>query len=716
MSKVLPASKYSYSRHEQGIKLQIVSKHSDSIPSIGLMATPNANGELHLGHTYVALSEDVWARLNQLNGKSTRIITGADHGGHSLVMVAKKEYFPEKLTLLEKINMLFEKYKPMIFKALEDLRTQFVLEEERYSIDQKHRQTVNSVFVELVNKGYLHRKRIPTNWCPLCKTIVPHIEGKSSFTRVHQYLLKFYDENGQEILLKTEEPEMFFGKPFAVVKNDIPVTRIRHPFRKEDWIPVIPASEAPNLQPGFLYWPESNLEAYKIAKRKGLETITTTLFSVEERLNARDEAVEELILNNIYVKTEADNVRIHRCHCDTKLEILPLEQWVLDMLKIQEDTKFEFDMDKVVPIHAREQWSDKLESYIGDWTLSRQNGWGIHPPAYYCKDCCSWNISIEPLIECPSCKGEVEQDKDVLDVWFVSNIGKITWGMDELRKDCKEVLSSISLGSDTFGLALIRTELLCRLLTGKSLSERYVSLPILVDEWGKKLSKSAGNAKPVQEYLKEWGPDILRLSLLRAPCWNGKVKIEDYLFIKSRNLVQKIWSIKNFFLINNQRPLEAKSLGYLDDWICRSLNNLINKSNKKINYAVEKANFSEAIYEIELITRKVFSKIIVPYIQFKQEQKTLTLNLLKQLQKLYLNWIRTIWAFTPDLALRIFDELETDFKDFSMEEVQDKDEDLLDFFVVNKWLDESRIKQKVIEVPYQKLLELAPFIEFVIKR
>ncbi|NIA61192.1 class I tRNA ligase family protein [Bacillus pacificus] len=89
MTNLLQKNKYEYKRHAEGTRLH-ASIDLKPTPHVGLMATPNANGELHLGHTFVALSEDVWARLNQLNGKDSRLITGADHGGHSLVMVAKK--------------------------------------------------------------------------------------------------------------------------------------------------------------------------------------------------------------------------------------------------------------------------------------------------------------------------------------------------------------------------------------------------------------------------------------------------------------------------------------------------------------------------------------------------------------------------------------------------------------------------------------------------
>lgn len=693
MSNPVQQAKYKYSVHPDGIRLHH-SVNPNTTPHVGMMASPNANGALHLGHTMVALSEDVWARLNQLRGKDSRLITGADHGGHSLIMVAKKECKSSQYTLLEKCNFVFNHYKPMIFETLDNLRTQFGLEEQRSTIDPKHRDIVVDTFVDLVERGFITRTRVPVNWCPLCETIVPRVEAKPSFSRVHRYLLRLQTEAGEEVHIFSEEPEMLKGHPFAVLPDNVSIKRLLHPLKKGEFIRVVKESEASNLKPGFLYWPESNLEAYQIAKRNNWPTITTRLYSLRERLEARDEVVEELILTNSYVQTEAENVRVFRCHCNTKLEMLPLEQWVLDLAKVRRDLNVQFDMSKVVPVSAREEWESKLDNYIGDWTLSRQNEWGIRPPAYYCKSCGRWQVAREQPKECAECQGDLEQDRDVLDVWFISNVGKVTWGKDSRRERENAILSSISLGSDTFGLAMIRSELLSFLMTGRSLAERVVVLPILVDEWGRKLSKSLGNAQATQEYLNKWGADILRLALLRARPWKGKVQIGEHLFIKSRNFLQKLMSIKDFILISENQVNKTARATEMDHTLLFSLARELSRADATIYEAVKQANFYVAVDKLEEVTRKVFSNVMVPYLRWRREQEKLSEEVLNEFRNLYLSWVNILWAFIPDAALLLLEELYKDQNKSSTQQRLNADTVELDFRVINQVLNASRKKRK----------------------
>lgn len=701
MARLQNADSYAYRANVQGTR-SCWKPDDHLIPHIGLMATPNANGELHLGHAYVALSEDVWARLNQLRGRASHIITGADHGGHALVMVAQQEYASAPCSLLEKCSRIFDLYQPMIVTTLDALRTQFVLEAQRTSLDETHRQSVAQVFVDLFQKRYISRTCVPTNWCPQCRMIVPYMEARPSFTRASRYTFSLRDEHGGEVCLQTEEPEMFLALPFAVVDQRVTAQRLQHPLRPEIWLPVIQDTEVSKLQAGFLYWPESNLEAYQIAKKKGWKTVVSGLNSFEERLSARSQVIADMQSAAICLCKEMENVRTYRCHCNTKLEVLPLEQWVLDLAKIRADLDIQVSIENVVPCSAQRDWSDKVEHYVGDWTLSRQSDWGIHPPAYQCIQCRSWCITLEAPAACTQCQGPVVQDRDVIDVWFVSNIGKITWGQDKRRLQCDHILSSLSLGSDTFGLAYIRAEILARLLMGKSLAERVAVVPILVDRWGRKLSKSQGNARSLNTYLEEWGGDIVRLALLRAPVLKGKVSFATYLCVQSRNLLHKLWSLKNFFLLSLSQTQAEGSMDETDLALWYALHTTLDQAQEHIYQAVKEARFSGAIQKIEEVTRKIFSNVICVYLRMKREQQALSQPVLRAFCQLYVQWVSCVWAFAPDIALHIFEELGEDIGNVPAPQKKPgpfPETEMIDFHKVNTLLNESRSARKVLLPP-----------------
>ena len=122
---------------------------------------------------------------------------------------------------------------------------------------------------------------------------------------------------------------------------------------------------------------------------------------------------------------------------------------------------------------------------------------------------------------------------------------------------------------------------------------------LIMDEKGKKLSKSSGNYQPPENYIKEFGSDTLRLYLLGSVLGNGenlKFNTND-LKIYKQKIIQLLNSLKflndytkkyyntDIKFINIEKPKEHD---ILDLWILSQLDELIIEINNNfLNYEVK---------------------------------------------------------------------------------------------------------------------------------
>ena len=172
-----------------------------------------------------------------------------------------------------------------------------------------------------------------------------------------------------------------------------------------------------------------------------------------------------------------------------------------------------------------------------DWCVSRQRVWGVSIPVFYCAKCNeavadpqiinnvadvferesadAWYTreAKDLLPEGYTCKGcgadEWIKETDILDVWFDSGASSIA--VLEHRPELRWPADVYIEGGDQFRGWFNSSLMVGLAVHGRAPYQTVLTHGWTVDSQGKAMHKSAGNAVPPDEVIKDSGAEILRL-------------------------------------------------------------------------------------------------------------------------------------------------------------------------------------------------------------
>ncbi len=211
----------------------------------------------------------------------------------------------------------------------------------------------------------------------------------------------------------------------------------------------------------------------------------------------------------------------------------------------------------------------------GDWCISRQRIWGVPIPIFYCDGCQKPVITDETIAnveelfraygsniwfakeagellpanyQCPHCGGSsFTKETDTMDVWFDSGSShaavletwpELTWPADMYLEGSDQhrgwFNSSLSTAVATKGKAPYRSVL----------THGYV-----VDQKGRKMSKSLGNGIDPLDIINQMGADILRLWVASAD-YRKDIAASPGIFKQMTEAYRKIRNTSRFILGN----------------------------------------------------------------------------------------------------------------------------------------------------------------------
>ena len=241
-----------------------------------------------------------------------------------------------------------------------------------------------------------------------------------------------------------------------------------------------------------------------------------------------------------------------------------------------------------------------------DWCISRQRFWGVPIPALYCEECGaallevavvrrarevfrkhgagSWfTLPTEQFVpegfRCPKCgAARFRKENDILDVWFESGSSYCPVLMHG-----EEPLFPADLYLE--GTDQHRGWFQTSLITGVAAFDRAPYKAVLthgfvVDEQGRKMSKSLGNFISVEEVLKHFGADVVRL-------WISSIDYKDEIPTSLKTIetavddYRKVRNTFRFMLANlydfdpQKESVPPERLREIDRWALARLQTII---------------------------------------------------------------------------------------------------------------------------------------------
>lgn len=296
----------------------------------------------------------------------------------------------------------------------------------------------------------------------------------------------------------------------------------------------------------------------------------------------------------------------HCWRCKSPIIFRATEQWFASIDGFRQATLDEIEQVQWIP-----KWGkDRIYNMVadrGDWCISRQRTWGVPIPIFYCEDCGKEVINDQTIarvqevfrqegsdawfartaeellpegIIC-SCGGKsFRKESDIMDVWFDSGTSHV--GVLQERENLSWPADLYLEGSDQhrgwFNSSLSTSVA----AFGKAPYKAVLTHGFLVDEQGRKMSKSLGNGVDPLQVINEMGADILRLWVASAD-YKSDVAASSRIMKQMTEAYRKIRNTLRFLLSNlndfepEQHKVAYQELSDLDRWALLKLNQVVER-------------------------------------------------------------------------------------------------------------------------------------------
>jgi valyl-tRNA synthetase len=312
-----------------------------------------------------------------------------------------------------------------------------------------------------------------------------------------------------------------------------------------------------------------------------------------DRFEARKRIVARLESENRLVAAEPYDINLGYCQrSDDIVEPYLSEQWFVRVRPLA-DPAIRAVRDGAVRF-VPEAWAKTYFSWmdnIRDWCISRQLWWGHRIPAFTCENS-HLIVDDEDPVVCGACGSRrLEQDPDVLDTWFSSQLWPFSvFGWPEKTEDLAAFYPTDVLvtGYDILFFWVARMIMAGLRFTGQA-PFSTVHLHGLVRVGGEKMSKTKGNVIDPVEAIEEFGADAVRFTLASAASSGPTVSVERGRMAGSRNFATKLWNAARFTLAQIEGGAEepdlstSGALSLPDRWILARLSDACGEVNRHLD-------------------------------------------------------------------------------------------------------------------------------------
>jgi len=596
---------------------------------------PNVTGSLHIGHALCYTIQDVLTRWKRMQGYNTLCLPGTDHAGIATQNKVEQQLAEEGLTrhdlgreeFLKRVWAWRDKYGSEILNQFKRMGFSFDWDRERFTMDDDYVDAVLEAFIRLFNKGYIYRGTRVINWCPRCHTAISDIEVEYVEQASHLWYIRYpYEDGSGHVVVATTRPETMLGDTAVAVNPNDP--RYKAVVGKSVLLPlvnrVIPIIADEFVDPDFgtgavKVTPAHDPNDFEIGLRHNLPQIVVIGQQAQmtqdageryqglDRFTARTRVVEDLEAHGLIEKIEDYVHSVGTCaRCDTIIEPLLSEQWFCRMKELAKpaiDVVRE-GLIKFYPDRYARTYVEWLEN-VRDWCISRQLWWGHRIPVWKCEDCGEYTAAKTNVEACSKCGSpKVQQEEDVLDTWFSSALwpfATLGWPKQTPELEYFYPTDVLVTARDIIYLWVARMVFSSLEYLGKiPFHDVYIYATVLNEE-GKRMSKSLGTGVDPLEAIEQFGADALRFALIQQTGKTQDIRFSDRRVELARNFANKIWNAARFVIMNldgwEQSSLRDICITALEDrWILSSLNRTVETVNTALsNYDMDDA--ARALYE-----------------------------------------------------------------------------------------------------------------------
>ncbi|MCF7860211.1 valine--tRNA ligase [Patescibacteria group bacterium] len=665
-----------------------------------ILPPPNITAKLHLGHSAMLAIEDLMVRYRRQNGYRTLWLPGTDHAAIATQNMVEKKIFAEsgktrhdlgREKFLVEVQKFVVETQATILRQTRKMGASLDWSRLAFTLDEKRQQAVKKMFLDMYREGIIYRGERIVNWCPRCHSTLADDEVEYKEQTAKLYTFKYSPDF--PIAISTTRPETklgdtavavnpkderyqeFIGKEYKLnfCGQDLNIKVIADRNVEMDFgtgaLGVTPAHSAVDWHMAE----ENNLPIIKVINENGLIKEGFGEYSGLTTIAVRQVIIERLNQQKLITKEEEIVNNLSCCYrCDSPIEPLPSKQWfisvdapvtrlkgrsmkqaALELVK-NEEVKF-------LPERFNKRYCDWMEN-LHDWCISRQIWFGHSIPAWYRGD------EVFVGEEAPAGDAWIE-DKDTLDTWFSSGMWTFsTLGWPDNFKDGQKTgdlarfhpTQVLETGYEILTLWVSRMMMMSLFALGeKPFSHVYLHGTIL-DEKGKKMSKSKGNGVDPLETIAKYGADAVRLSLLMGSTPGNDSRYNEEKIEAKRNFINKLWNISRFILsdasdddLKTSINVLPKAISLADKWILSELlsaRKTLDVSFSEFNYAIG----AEALYDF------TWNKLADWYLEIAKVEKNKGTILIYILKNVLIMWhpfipyvTEAIWSSFNDNLLMV---------------------------------------------------------------
>jgi valyl-tRNA synthetase len=551
---------------------------SERPPFCIVIPPPNVTGALHVGHALGRTIEDTLVRRARMRGFETLWLPGTDHAGIATQVVVERQLESEGIdrqelgreAFVERVWVWKERYGDRIVEQLKRLGVSCDWGRLRFTMDEGLSRAVRVAFVRMYEDGLIYRGERLVNWCPKDRTGIS--DSEVQYEEVEGELVTFtypLSDGSGGIDVATTRMETMLGDTGVAVHPDDERYRalvgrtVRHPFDGRDIPIVADAAVDPSFGTGAVkVTPAHDPNDFDIAQRTGLPMMNVLNadasmadsapeeFRGLDRYEARARVRERLAERGLIVREERPYVHAvgHCYRCHTEIEPWTSgKQWFVAVDRLKGPAKEVVEGGRVR--FAPDRWAKPYIAWLDglrDWNISRQLWWGHRIPVWYCANGHEVAAEEDPAT-CPECGStELEQDPDVLDTWFSSQLWPYsTLGWPESTRDLEKFYPTTVLVTayDILYLWVARMIMSAMYLVGEPPFENVVIHGIVRDVQGRKMGKSLGNVIDPLDMVDRYGADALRFSLARlATGGQQDIPLSEDAIEAGQHFANKVWN------------------------------------------------------------------------------------------------------------------------------------------------------------------------------